>query len=347
MSNQRITELERTKFLLVLNGYAYFQALAAACELGLFTYLSEHPDQTLKSISRRLKITPYATRVLLLAGCALGLLNRDERNETHSNTPISEKYLVSTSPESLVPFIKQGFMIQEPGCRYFLESLKAGTNTGLKAFPGSGKTLYQKIAGNRELERVFHEGMAQFTKQTNEVLTNLKVLGGVKHLADVGGGDGTNAKMLHKAFPNLKITVFDLPSVAKIAKQTVSREKLSDTITVHPGDAFVDPLPSNIDAILFSHFLEIFSEEKIQQLYKKAYRALPENGKLIAWTLSCNATETGTLQSAKSSIYFLAVASGEGMTYPAQDHEKWLRAAGFSKVRRSRKGEHALIIATK
>ena len=58
-------------------------------------------------------------------------------------------------------------------------------------------------------------------------------------------------------------------------------------------------------------------------------------------------TTTGTLQSAKSSVYFLAVASGEGMTYPARDHERWLRAAGFFRVKATRKGEHALIVATK
>ncbi len=347
MGNQRVTASARTKFLLVLNGYAYFQSLAAACELGLFTHLSEHPGQTLSDLSERLKITPHAARVLLLSGCALGLLKRDERRETYSNTPLSERYLVSSSPENLVPFIRQGYMIQEPGCRYFLESLKAGTNLGLKAFPGTGKTLYEKIAGRPELERVFHDGMAKFTKQTNDVLKELKVLGRLKHLVDVGGGSGTNAIMLHDSYPDLKITVFDLPSVARIAKKNVSREGLSRTIGVQAGDIFVDPLPSDIDGVLFSHFLEIFSEEKIRRLYEKAYRALPDGGKLIAWTLSCNATETGTLQSAKSSIYFLAVASGEGMTYPARDHEKWLRAAGFSKVRGSRKGEHALIVATK
>lgn len=344
MSNKRIPELEQMKFLLVLNGYAYFQSLAAACELGLFTYLSEHPAQTLETISEHLKITPYATRVLLLSGCALGLLNK---NETYSNTSISEKYLVSSSPDNLLPFIRQANMIQEPGCRHFFESLKAGTNLGLKAFPGSGTTLYEKIAGQPQLERVFHEGMAQFTKQTNDVLKDLKVLGKLKHLVDVGGGDGTNAIMLHKFYPDLKITVFDLPSVAEIAKKKVSQENLSSKIDVQAGDIFVDSLPLNIDTVLFSHFLEIFSDEKIQQLYEKVYKALPKNGKLISWTLSCNASETGTLQSAKSSIYFLAVASGEGMTYPAKDHEKWLRVAGFSRVRTSRKGEHALIIATK
>lgn len=342
MSNKRSPDLDR--FLLVLNGYAYFQSLVAACELGLFTYLSKHPGQTLEAISEHLKITSYATRVLLLSGCALGLL---DKNGTYSNTSISEKYLVSDSPENLLPFIKQAHLIQEPGCRYFLESLKAGTNLGLNAFPGSGNTLYEKIAGQPQLEKVFHEGMAQFTKQTNDVLKNIKVLGRLKHLVDVGGGDGTNAIMLHRSHPDLEITVFDLPSVAEIAEKNVSRERLSARINIQAGDIFTDPLPLNIDAVLFSHFLEIFSDQKIQQLYEKVYKALPHKGKLIAWTLSCNETETGTLQSAKSSIYFLAVASGEGMTYAAHDHKRWLKAAGFSKVKISRKGEHALIIATK
>ena len=46
---------------------------------------------------------------------------------------------------------------------------------------------------------------------------------------------------------------------------------------------------------------------------KKAFEALPHAGRLFVWTIMANDSETGALQAAKSSIYFLCAASGEGM----------------------------------
>jgi hypothetical protein len=62
-----------------------------------------------------------------------------------------------------------------------------------------------------------------------------------------------------------------------------------------------------------------------------------------------NDRETQGLQSAKSSIYFLSTASGEGMTYPGADHERWLRECGFRDVKRYNIPaiDHGGIVATK
>jgi hypothetical protein len=62
-----------------------------------------------------------------------------------------------------------------------------------------------------------------------------------------------------------------------------------------------------------------------------------------------NDSETGSLQAAKSSIYFLCAASGEGMAYPAKDHDEALRRAGFSAVRRYLAAEfdHGALIAVR
>ena len=97
---------------------------------------------------------------------------------------------------------------------------------------------------------------------------------------------------------------------------------------------FRDPWPEGFDAILLSHFVELFTPEKIESIYSKAYEALPAGGRLFVWTMMSDDSETGGLQAAKSSIYFLSVASGEGMAYPGGDHERWLHNVGFSNIKR-------------
>ena len=62
-----------------------------------------------------------------------------------------------------------------------------------------------------------------------------------------------------------------------------------------------------------------------------------------------NDAETEGLQAAKSSIYFLTTASGEGMTWPGAEHEGWLLGAGFGNVKRYdvRATDHGGLVATK
>src|SRR5262249_31025814 len=150
----------------------------------------------------------------------------------------------------------------------------------------------------------------------------------------VGGGDGTNAIRLCKCYPRLKVTILDLPTVCEIARGLIAEHNMSDRIVCVERNIFSDPWLEGCDGVLMSHFVAIFSEDKISFLYRSAFNILSENGKLFIWTLTSNDLEIGGFQSAKSSIYFLTTASGEGMAYPGKDHERWLRQAGFDEVRR-------------
>jgi hypothetical protein len=65
--------------------------------------------------------------------------------------------------------------------------------------------------------------------------------------------------------------------------------------------------------------------------------------------MMANDSETGGLQAAKSSIYFVSTASGQGMAYPGREHERWLNASGFSDITRydAREIDHGAIVAMK
>lgn len=157
----------------------------------------------------------------------------------------------------------------------------------------------------------------------------VKEFGEVTRLLDVGGGDGTNAIRLCERYPSLKVTLIDLPSVIEKARENIRAQGLSDRVTCEAVDMFTDSWPQGCDGVIFSHVLEIFSPEKIQFLYQKSRAYLRDAGQLFVWSLMCDDDETGGLQSVKSSLYFVTVASGQGMAYPARDHIKWLNDAGF------------------
>jgi methyltransferase len=299
----------------VMNGYIYSQALVTACDFDVFTTLSRHPGATQDDLQKLLGLSPYCTRILMLACCATGLVLQH---------------------------------VQRRCTAHLTDALKENRNVGLKEFPGEGTTLYERLAQYPDVERLFHDGMGAYTRLSPKIL-DLPEFSSMTHLLDVGGGDGSNAIGLCERLPDLRVTLIDRPSVVEIARQRVARAGLADRIWCAAVDIFEDPWPAGCTGVLMSHLVEIFSHDKIDRLYRRAFDVLPPGGRLVVWTIMASDSETGSLQAAKSSIYFLCAASGEGMAYPAKDHDEALRRAGFSAVRRHLAVEfdHGALIAVR
>ena len=105
----------------------------------------------------------------------------------------------------------------------------------------------------------------------------------------------------------------------------------------------------NIDAILYSHILTIWSPETNLRLLKKAYEALPEGGSIIIFNMMGNDDDSGPISTALGSPYFQAIATGEGMLYSWANYEAWLKAAGFLKIQKYDELplKHGILIGTK
>lgn len=314
-----------------MNGYIYSQTLVTACDLGLFTLLSKIPGASQKELQKSLGTSEHGTRVLMLAVCACGLVRRDE-NGGYRNTGLSEKALVETSPQSMVKFVQFNYRIQQRCTAQFTRSLREDRNAGLDELPGPGKTLYSRLAVYPDLETLFQEAMGAYTRLAPK-MAEVPEFHSVQNLLDVGGGDASNAIRLCHRYPNLRVTVLDIPTVIEIARAAVERAGLSDRIQCVARDMFIDDWGGEHDSILLSHVVEIFSPTKISFLYRKARMSLPGNGRLFVWTIMANDDETAALQAAKSSVYFLCVASGEGMAYPAKEHQRLMQEAGFMNVK--------------
>ena len=309
----------------MMNGYIKTQVLSSACDLGVFDAIER--GATLASLPRQLEIDAHGCRVLVLGLKQLKLIEVDDTGKV-TNSALARRCLLRGSARSMVPFVHLNDKIQHRACLHFTQALREGRNAGLDEFPGDAPTLYGRMAVDPALERLFHDGMGAYTRLSPRMMA-VKEFGEVTRLLDVGGGDGTNAIRLCERYPSLKVTLIDLPSVIEKARENIRAQGLSDRVTCEAVDMFTDSWPQGCDGVTFSHVLEIFSPEKIQFLYQKSRAYLRDAGQLFVWSLMCDDDETGGLQSVKSSLYFVTVASGQGMAYPARDHIKWLNDAGF------------------
>jgi ubiquinone/menaquinone biosynthesis C-methylase UbiE len=338
-----LADFEKMKRLML--GFSAFQTLVAGCKLGLFQRLSETPGIARKELARKLGISEHSTRILLLACCTYELTTRKEG--AYFNSSLSEKFLTDKSMFPILTFTKYCNEVNYKAFQFVTESLKGDTNAGLQTVPGTGDSLYKRLAQTPELERCFQDAMAPKDRNSRQLFFDAPEFKQIKKLLDVGGGPGLIAALLKRECPNLQITLFDLPTVCQKAAAHFDLQKL-DGLTTNPGDFFTDPMPQGHDAILFSHLLEIFAEDKIVALLKKGYAALPKGGKMIIYGMACDDEETGADMAAWGSLYFLALASGEGMMYPVSDYVRWLKEVGFSSVIERRNAfENMIVVATK
>ncbi len=334
------------RLYLVLGGHIYFQTLSAAVRLDLFGLLSKHGSLTRAQIAAELDIHEKPARILLLGCAALGLLKK--KGDKYSNSPLAQELLVRDSPGNIIAVIEWQHFINYKAMHHFHDAIRANKNVGLNEFDGDENTLYGRLTHHPELEKIFQNAMQAISVQANAMLAAFVDFAHVKHLVDVGGGNGTNIIALARKYPSLKATVFDSPSVCQLARKNIERAGLAERLNAVPGNCFADPFPKSTDCLLFAHFFTIWSEEKDRLLLKKAYDALPSGGSVLVFNMMQSDDETGPLSAALGSPYFLTLATGEGMLYTWNEYETWMRDAGFATVKKQElPRDHGVIIGIK
>ncbi|KAL3754678.1 hypothetical protein ACJRO7_001867 [Eucalyptus globulus] len=78
-----------------------------------------------------------------------------------------------------------------------------------------GMSFWRYVGQEPRLNRLFNDGMASDARLVASMVVNEHkgVLEGITSLVDVGGGTGTMAKAIARAFPHMECTIYDLPHV--------------------------------------------------------------------------------------------------------------------------------------
>jgi SAM-dependent methyltransferase len=322
------------EFYLVLGGHIYFQTVAAAVRFDLFSLLAGGKILTAEELRKAMGIEDQPCRILLLGLTSLGLLIK--KGESYANSRITELFLTRQSPRSMTNIVLWQHHINYRALSFFFEALKENRNVGLKEFPGSEPTLYQRLAQDPFREQIFQDAMEQISRQATDLLARYVDFRSVRHLVDVGGGNGTNILHIARENPHLKADVFDSETVCALARDNIRAHGLAGRLGAVTGDCFKDPFPTGADAILFCHFFTIWSKQRNLELLKKAFRALPEGGRVLIFNMMQDDDGKGPLTAAMGSPYFLTLATGEGMLYRWSDYEQLFLEAGFTDLERLR-----------
>lgn len=316
--------------ILYVHGAAAFQVVHAGCEFEIFEKLNANKTMSFKALEKFTKLPPESLRTLLWGLTSLKVIEYNGR--TYKNSDIINKIFAHSEWMMFKTLVMIQAHIMYITQADYIDALKTNTNAGMKRISGKGKTLYTRLMDHPKIHKVFYNYMEAYSEYANPHLLKNIDLKNAKSAIDVGGGGGKNAILLAKHFPNLHITLLDLPVAEKIAKKNIQKNKMKDRVSFLTCDMFKNNFPAKQDVVFFIHQLVIWSREENEYLLKKAYRSLNKNGKVIIFSSMGNDSENGPVMAALDTVYFRCSAAGRGMIYPPKDYKEVLQKIGFKRI---------------
>jgi SAM-dependent methyltransferase len=185
---------------------------------------------------------------------------------------------------------------------------------------------------NEEEREAFLMGMFNIARGQADAVAGALDLSGRKRLIDVGGGPGTYAIYFCRQNPELRATIFDLPTTEPFARKTVSHYGLAERICFVAGDFDKDSLPPGQDVAWLSQVLHQASPDVAAKLIKNAARCLNPGGLLCIQEFVLDDDRSGPEHAALFSLNMLVQTAG-GQAYAYSHIVDMLRAAGARSVR--------------
>jgi SAM-dependent methyltransferase len=300
---------------------AYYQKsriLLSSFELDIFTNIDESGTTSIQ-IANTLNLDKHACERLLNALVSLGFLTK--KSNLFFNTAESFTFLSKKSPDYL------GGLMHSNHLWNTWSNLPCFLKTGISAHPAEindrgEEWLYSFINAMHDRGR----------KQAPQQLANID-LSGVKSVLDIGGGSGAYSMEFVSKKPGLEATVFDLPKVIPITKKFIEKEGFPGRINTYTGDYTTDELPKGFDLVFLSAVIHSNSLEVNQNLIKKCFKSLNNNGKIIIQDWIMNNDRTHPVSGAIFAINML-VGTEAGDTFTDQEVTGMLTSAGFKHITR-------------
>ncbi len=298
-------------------GFVHSQTLMALVELGVLDALLQRPLTTAE-LAARARVPESRMGVLLRAGAALHLLAN--KRGTHF---LTQKGAALIGVPGLAQMIKHHRVLYRD-----LENpaafMRGETETELAGFwPyvfGAG------AAEDPDTAQTYSDLMAESQQLVAEDTLRMVSFHDSAHLLDVGGGTGAFLAEVGAAYPDLPVTLFDLPAVAPAARARFEAAGMAKRSTITPGSFREDALPKGVDTISLIRVLYDHADETVAALVSKCFDTLPEGGRLIV--------SEPMLGSRAGDVYFAfyTLAMRTGRARSADEIAEICKKAGFSRI---------------
>ncbi|XP_014747673.1 PREDICTED: N-acetylserotonin O-methyltransferase-like protein isoform X3 [Sturnus vulgaris] len=255
-----------SKILELMDGFRASKALFVASKLKIFDHLKDKGPMKAVDIANYVGTSVCGTERLLDACASLGLL--EKTSQGYSNTDSADTYLTSDGKYSLHGYIIHSNDHLWPLFTNLEFAVKEGSRQNHRAFGKKADDLFKDYYHSQEVKQRFMAAMHSIAHLTARDVATAFDLSKFKSACDLGGCTGALAHELVQVYPNLKVTVFDLPEVIANTSYFQPSGQHTAPVTFVSGDFFKDNLPE-ADLYILSRVLHDWPDEKIHVLLSK------------------------------------------------------------------------------
>ncbi|HEX3277232.1 MAG TPA: methyltransferase [Thermoleophilaceae bacterium] len=303
-------------FLDTFTGLVAARAVTTAVMLGVFDALHEAPA-TSAELAERLRLDPLGAETLLATLAALGYVEGDPAR----NTEVSERLLVSASPETIATFIgHQGDLHWQ-----VLDLLPEAVRDG-RAY-----AMHEQRHDDGERWEAYIRGLFEISRPEQEANAALVKVESPQRLVDVAGGHGGFAMAMCRRHPGLRATVLDLPPSAAVGRKIVAEQGFADRVEFREGDVFELGLGENLDVVSVFNLIHHLPEERDRELVRMARAALRPGGALVIGD-SARPEPGGTMSAHGAVSSLLFYAWSHSRNFSPSEVRGWFEDEGFKDV---------------
>jgi hypothetical protein len=301
---------------------AYRQSaiLMTACELKVFTYLSQGP-MSAEALAHYCQVPVRGLQRLLNACAVLDLLEKEA--ESYYNTPIAETFLVQGKSGYMGNLIQAGAE-QYEAWGHLVQAIQQDRPVR----PHSAEALPSLPA---DRIRGYVARLYELGKHNAVAIADRVDLGDVQQMLDVAGGSGIYSITFAQRQPSLRSVVFDLPPIIPFAQEIIADHGMQERVTACPGNYFLDEFADGNDLVLLSNSLQTEGGTTCRMLLGKVFKALVPGGQLAIHGVMPNPDRVTPSQPALFPLQML-LSFPEGDAHPAEDICTWAAEAGFEEL---------------
>jgi SAM-dependent methyltransferase len=309
---------EPDPFLDTFTGLVAARAITTAVMLGVFDALDDAPA-TGAELAQRLGLDELGAETLLTTLATLGYVEPD--GERRRNTAVSERLLVSSSPESIATFVGGQGDLHWQVLDLLPDAVRDGT----------AYAMHERRHEDDERWEAYIRGLYEISRPEQEANAALVGVESPRRLVDVAGGHGGFAMAMCRRHPGLEATVLDLPPSAAVGRKIVAEQGFADRVSFREGDVFELGLGEDLDVVSIFNLVHHLPEQRDRELCRMARESLRPGGVLVIGDSA--RPEPGDAMSphgAVSSLLFYAWSHSRN--FSPSEVRGWLEDAGFEKV---------------
>lgn len=323
---RRIVRTEGEAMFDLVAGFCHSQILMALVEFNIPQMLLQH-EMTADNLARETEVPADRMQVLLSGAVAIGLLKKRR----------ASRYALTTRGAALAGVPGLSGMISHHEVLYLdladpVSFFRGEVETELADFwPyvfGAGG------ATDPDITATYSQLMSDSQVLVAEDTLDAVPLDVVTRIMDVGGGTGAFLGAAGSLWPDLQMTLFDLPAVVPAARSRFDDLGLADRLTVIPGSFRDDPLPEGADLISLVRVLYDHADETVAALLHAIYDALPVGGRVLISEPLTGGARPQRAGDAYFALYCMAMRTGKARS--SAEISTLLTEAGFTDVQAPR-----------